>query len=94
MPSEPVCQVARSWVEVGSFHMRLVVKFIIFTASVRNILDEPSYVNRQRNIVPFSLNVYTQSVSPTACYHFPPTEGIYGNIMPPAKKISTYVKVK
>jgi hypothetical protein len=25
MPSESVCQVARSWVKVGSFHKRLVV---------------------------------------------------------------------
>jgi hypothetical protein len=44
MPSESVCQVARSWVDVGSFHTRLVVKFMIFTAAVRNILDTPSYV--------------------------------------------------
>jgi hypothetical protein len=39
MSSESVCQVARSWVEVGSFHTRLVVRFMNFTASVRNILD-------------------------------------------------------
>jgi hypothetical protein len=38
MYSESVCQVARSWVDVGSFHTRLVVRFMIFTASVRNIL--------------------------------------------------------
>jgi hypothetical protein len=43
MFSESVCQVARSWVEVGSFYTRLVVRFTIFTASVRNILDTPSY---------------------------------------------------
>jgi hypothetical protein len=43
MSSESVCQVARSWVDVGSFHTRLVVSFMIFTASVRNILDTPSY---------------------------------------------------
>jgi hypothetical protein len=42
MSSESVCQVARSWVDVGSFHTRLVVRFMIFTASVRNILDTPS----------------------------------------------------
>jgi hypothetical protein len=30
MSSESVCQVARSWVEVGSFQTRLVVKFIIY----------------------------------------------------------------
>jgi hypothetical protein len=39
MPSESVCQVVRSWVDVGGFHKRLVVRFMIFTASVRNILD-------------------------------------------------------
>jgi hypothetical protein len=38
MYSESVCQVARSWVKVGSFDKRLVVRFMIFTASVRNIL--------------------------------------------------------
>jgi hypothetical protein len=38
MSSESVCQVARSWVDVGSFQMRLVVRFMIFAASVRNIL--------------------------------------------------------
>jgi hypothetical protein len=30
MSSESVCQVARSWVDVGSFHTRLVVRFMIF----------------------------------------------------------------
>jgi hypothetical protein len=39
MSSESVCQVARRWVDVGSFHTRLEVRFMIFTASVRNILD-------------------------------------------------------
>jgi hypothetical protein len=39
MSSESVYQVSRSWVDVGSFHTRLVVGFMIFTASVRNILD-------------------------------------------------------
>jgi ABC-type anion transport system duplicated permease subunit len=43
MSSESVCQVARSWVDVGRFHKRLVAKFMIFTASVWNILDTPSY---------------------------------------------------
>jgi hypothetical protein len=44
MSSESVCQVARSWVEVGSFHTRLfgVVRFAI--ASVREFLDTPSYI--------------------------------------------------
>jgi hypothetical protein len=39
------CQVARSWVDVGSFDTRLVVRFMIFIASVRNILDTPTYVD-------------------------------------------------
>jgi hypothetical protein len=37
MSSESMCHVARSWVVVGSFHMRLVVRFKISTASDRNI---------------------------------------------------------
>jgi hypothetical protein len=44
MSSEPVYQVTRSWVDVGSFDTCLVVRFMIFTASVWNILDTPSYV--------------------------------------------------
>jgi hypothetical protein len=44
MSSEPVCQVAHSWVDVGSFHAHLVVRFVIFTASVQNILVTPSYI--------------------------------------------------
>jgi hypothetical protein len=43
MSSEPVCQVARCWVEVGSFHTLLVVRFMNFIASVWNVLDTPSY---------------------------------------------------
>jgi hypothetical protein len=44
MSSKSVCQVARSWVDVGSFHTRLfgVVYFAI--ASVREFLDTPSYI--------------------------------------------------
>jgi hypothetical protein len=45
MSSESVCQVARSWVEVGSFPTLLVAMFMNFTASVRNILDTPSQYN-------------------------------------------------
>jgi hypothetical protein len=45
MSSESVCQVARSWVDMGSFHMRLVLTFMTFTASPWNILDTPSYVS-------------------------------------------------
>jgi hypothetical protein len=44
MSSESVCQVARSWVDVGSFHTHLAVRFMIFTASVRNVLDTPSQI--------------------------------------------------
>jgi hypothetical protein len=44
MYSESVCQAARGWVDVGSFHKGLVVRFMKFTASVRNILDTSSYV--------------------------------------------------
>jgi hypothetical protein len=45
MSSESLCQVARSWVDVGSFHTRLfgVVYFVI--TSVREFLDTPSYKN-------------------------------------------------
>jgi hypothetical protein len=41
--SESVCQAARSWMDVGSLLKRLVVRFMIFTASVRNILETTSY---------------------------------------------------
>jgi hypothetical protein len=41
MSSDSVCQVSRSWVDVGRFHTRLVLRFVLFTASVRNILDTP-----------------------------------------------------
>jgi hypothetical protein len=42
--SEAVCQVTRSWVDVGSLRKRLVVRFMIYAASVRNVLDTSSYV--------------------------------------------------
>jgi hypothetical protein len=48
MSSESVCQAARSWVDVGSFRTRLVVRFMNFTASVRNMLDTPSYNSNQQ----------------------------------------------
>jgi hypothetical protein len=44
MYSESVCQVARSWVVVDSFHTCLVVMFMNFTAPVQNILDTCSYL--------------------------------------------------
>jgi hypothetical protein len=50
MSSESVCQVTRIWVDVGSFHTRFVVRFMIFTALARNILDWPMYtVTRLRS---------------------------------------------
>jgi hypothetical protein len=42
MPSESVCQVVRSWVDVGNFHTRLVLRFMNFIVSFRNILKTPS----------------------------------------------------
>jgi hypothetical protein len=47
MSIESVCQIARSWVDVGRFHTRLfgVVYFAI--ASVREFLDTPSYVKHE-----------------------------------------------
>jgi hypothetical protein len=41
--SGSVCQVAQSWVDVGSFVKCLVLMFMIFTASVQSILDIFSY---------------------------------------------------
>jgi hypothetical protein len=52
MSSGSVCQVSRSWVDVGSSHTRLVKSFMNFTASVRNILDTPSsFFHRLHNFV-------------------------------------------
>jgi hypothetical protein len=45
MSSESVCQVAHIWVDVGSFHARLMVRFTSFTALIQNILDTPSYAH-------------------------------------------------
>jgi hypothetical protein len=42
MSSKSVYHVARSWVDVHSFHTHLFIIFMIFTAPVRNILDIPS----------------------------------------------------
>jgi hypothetical protein len=43
MSSQSVEQVARSWVDVGSFHTRLlVVVYFAAIASVREFLDTPS----------------------------------------------------
>jgi hypothetical protein len=51
MSSESVCQVARSWVDVGSFYKRLFLRFMILKASVRNILDMLSYVTGRHEVV-------------------------------------------
>jgi hypothetical protein len=40
--SKSVCQVARIWVDVGSFQNPLFIIFMIFIASVLFILDIPS----------------------------------------------------
>jgi hypothetical protein len=48
MSSESVCHVVRSWVDVGYFHTRLVVRFVIVTASVRNILDTAGSLDMDR----------------------------------------------
>jgi hypothetical protein len=48
MSNESVCQVAHSWVDTGSFHTHLVVRFMIFT--VQNIFDTPSYHAVLQNI--------------------------------------------
>jgi hypothetical protein len=65
MSNESVCQVARSWVDVGFFHTLLVVKFMIFAASVRNILDTPPYaIYIERNKT--NLNPLTPELSPSA----------------------------
>jgi hypothetical protein len=45
MSRKSVCQVAHSWVDVGSSHTRLMARFTIFTASVRNNFESPSYVH-------------------------------------------------
>jgi hypothetical protein len=46
MSNESICQGARSWVDLGSFHKRLCIIFMIFKGSVRNILDRLPYVLR------------------------------------------------
>jgi hypothetical protein len=38
MSSELLCQDARSWEDLGSFHTRLRLRFMIFIASFRNVL--------------------------------------------------------
>jgi hypothetical protein len=62
MSSESVCHVARSWVDVGSFHTRLLVRFMIFTASVRNILGTLVYAYSEEVSAWYVLNL-TRAVS-------------------------------
>jgi hypothetical protein len=59
MSTESVCQVARSWVDVGSFHTRLfgVVYFAI--ASVREFLDTPSHFRNAFRVQPYSCDSRT-----------------------------------
>jgi hypothetical protein len=60
MSSKSVCQAARSWVDVGSFHTRLfrVVYFAI--ASVREFLDTPWYMYIYKQIqTGFYLSLHT-----------------------------------
>jgi hypothetical protein len=51
MSIESVHQVESIWVNVGSFHTRLMIRFVIFTSLIRNIVDTPSY----RNVLIFKL---------------------------------------
>jgi hypothetical protein len=50
MSSESLCQVARSWVDVGSFHTRLFLVVYFAIASVREFLDTPSYPTWKLNV--------------------------------------------
>jgi hypothetical protein len=59
MSSETVCKVARRWVDVGGFHTRVVVKFMIFAASVWNILDIFTLWRFRKQIPEPNLNVHT-----------------------------------
>jgi hypothetical protein len=69
MSSESVCQIARSWMEVGSFHTRLVVRFVIFTASVRNILDTASYYFKE--LSKFLMNTAGDELKIGNTFYFP-----------------------
>jgi hypothetical protein len=80
MSSESVCEVARSWVDVGSFHTFLVVRVMNFTASVRNVLDTPSYVQR--------LEAVFASLSAVVSGEFPPcrrSKPVHSRLCPPAR---------
>jgi hypothetical protein len=75
------CQVARSWVDVGSFHTRLVMRFMIFTASVRNILDKPSYMRPlAASVLPSTRNSASKDyqVGPYSLHVTEIINGVYG----------------
>jgi hypothetical protein len=63
MSSESVCQDALSWVEDGSFHARLVARFMIFTMPARNNLVTPSYVKHHTKSSLFDQNFNVKSDS-------------------------------
>jgi hypothetical protein len=59
MSSESVCQATRSWVDVDSFHARLVVRFMIFRVSQEYfgyilVLLQVCYVYTSGNLQCFS----------------------------------------
>jgi hypothetical protein len=72
MSSESVCQVTQSCMDVGSFHTRLVVNFMIFTVSVRNVLDTPSHTSHSCEYVPkISLGVGIGDSNSSNYSHWP-----------------------
>jgi hypothetical protein len=53
MSSESVCQVARSWVDEGSFHTRLFGVTYFAVASVPEFLDTSSYTHLSNYLLNF-----------------------------------------
>jgi hypothetical protein len=68
MSNKSVCQVSRRWVDVGSFHTRLVERFMNFTASARKILDTPSYV-KSNAYLPNSAEVILMHLLSVLCIY-------------------------
>jgi hypothetical protein len=58
MPTESVCHVARSWVDVGSFQLRLFGAVYFDIASVREFLDTPLYVGLCRYLLVIFWNFF------------------------------------
>jgi hypothetical protein len=93
MSSESVCQVARSWVDVGSFHTRLMVSFMmILTVSVRNILDTPSQTDG-RTPVKSDITIFFKgktSISGPGPSHYrgftPTLEDLSGRVISPMQR--------